>query len=166
MKLCSSKQIFVVIFGLIFSISVLAQSEKYKAMRVDLRVLNYYYQDEYVKNKSIDDIFKKIVKYRDNPDLGLTEYASQTEIAGLKDFEILQDKRDLQTLEIYRKYQTNEYVVLMDEYNLDRKQLRILLATKKITWRQFVDDLEILIIKNRAKEKEYWEPRDYPKEAA
>jgi len=166
MKLCSSKQIFVVIFGLIFSISVLAQSEKYKAMRVDLRVLNYYYQDEYVKNKNIDDIFKKIVKYRDNPDLGLTEYASKTEIAGLKDFEILQDKRDLQTLEIYRKYQTNEYVVLMDEYNLDRKQLRILLATKKITWRQFVDDLEILIIKNRAKEKEYWEPRDYPKEAA
>jgi len=54
----------------------------------------------------------------------------------------------------------------MDEYNLDRKQLRILLATKKITWRQFVDDLEMLIIKNRAKEKEYWEPRDYPKEAA
>jgi hypothetical protein len=166
MKFSTLKLFFIVTFGLIFCIPVLAQSEKYKAMRVDLRVLNYYYQDEYVKNKNIDDIFKKIVKYRDNPDLGLTEYASKTEIAGLKDFEILQDKRDLQTLEIYRKYQTDEYVVLMDEYNLDRKQLRILLATKKITWRQFVDDLEMLIIKNRAKEKEYWEPRDYPKEAA
>jgi hypothetical protein len=45
----------------------------------------------------------------------------------------------------------------MNDYNIKRKELRVQLMNKKITWRQFSDGLEDLIIRNRAKESEYRE---------
>jgi hypothetical protein len=48
---------------------------------------------------------------------------------------------------------------MMVDYNDKRKVLRIQLMSKKITWREFSDGLEDLIIKNRAKESDYREKR-------
>jgi hypothetical protein len=45
----------------------------------------------------------------------------------------------------------------MNDYNRKRKTLRIELAQKKITWRQFVDELEMLIIKFLVYEKDFWD---------
>ena len=44
---------------------------------------------------------------------------------------------------------------MMIEYDKKREVLREQLINKKITWRQFSDALEDLIIRNRAKESEY-----------
>ena len=43
----------------------------------------------------------------------------------------------------------------MDGYNLDRKKLRRQFAEKLITWRQFADGLELLIIRNQAAQKDF-----------
>jgi hypothetical protein len=79
------------------------------------------------------------------------------EIDGLEWFEVLQKQRDEITLSIYTEYQSAEYVALMDDYNKNRKLLRTQLAKKQITWRQFVDDLQVLIQKMQAQEKLFWE---------
>jgi len=126
-------------------------------MRKELTKVNDYYQKLYDQSPKIDHIFKKIVTYRSNLELGINEYASLDEVDGLEWFEVLQKQRDEITLSIYNEYQSTEYVALMDEYNKNRKLLRSQLAKKQITWRQFVDDLQILIQKMQAQEKLFWE---------
>lgn len=102
----------------------------------------------------------KTMKYRLDPTLGKKEYVSKNEQKGLKDFEELQTTRDLETIDIYKKYQPQPYVDLMNDYNIKRKELRVQLMNKKITWRQFSDGLEDLIIRNRSKENEYREKKE------
>jgi len=126
-------------------------------MRKELTKVNDYYQQLYTQSTKIDHIFKKIVTYRSNLELGVNEYASLDEVDGLEWFEVLQKQRDEITLSIYTEYQSAEYVALMDDYNKNRKLLRTQLAKKQITWRQFVDDLQVLIQKMQAQEKLFWE---------
>jgi hypothetical protein len=49
---------------------------------------------------------------------------------------------------------------MMINYNYMRKELRLRIAQGKITWRQFSDGLEDLIIRNRAKESDYREKKE------
>jgi hypothetical protein len=126
-------------------------------MRKELTKVNDYYQKLYAQSTKIDHIFKKITIYRSNFELGINEYASLDEIDGLEWFEVLQKQRDEITLSIYTEYQSAEYVALMGDYNINRKLLRMQLATKQISWRQFVDDLQILIQKIQAQEKPFWD---------
>jgi len=142
---------------LCFSFSGFAQSSKQVSMRKELTKVNDYYQQLYAQSKKIDHIFKKITTYRSNLELGINEYASLDEIDGLEWFEVLQKQRDEITLSIYTEYQSAEYVALMDDYNKNRKLLRTQLSKKQITWRQFVDDLQVLIQKMQAQEKLFWE---------
>jgi hypothetical protein len=72
----------------------------------------------------------------------------------------LQVSRDRETIDVYRKYQPQQYVDMMNDYNIKRKELRIQLMNKKITWRQFSDGLEDLIIRNRAKESDYRDKKE------
>ena len=139
------------------SIQVLAQSNKQVSMRKELTKLNDYYQKLYSQNAKIDHLFKKIVEYRSDPTLGIKEYASLNEIEGLESFEVLQKQRDQVTISIYTDYQSEAYVELMNDYNKNRKALRLQLAHREITWRQFVDELQILIQKNQTQEKIHWE---------
>ena len=139
------------------SIVSFAQSSKQVSMRKELTKVNDYYQQLYTQSTKIDHIFKKIVTYRSNLELGVNEYASLDEVDGLEWFEVLQKQRDEITLSIYTEYQSAEYVTLMDDYNKNRKLLRTQLAKKQITWRQFVDDLQVLIQKMQAQEKLFWE---------
>ena len=134
-----------------------AQTHKHLSMRKELMKVNDYYQKLYVQNSKIDHLFKKITEYRSNAALGINEYASPDEVEGLEWFEVLQKQRDEITLSIYTDYQSAAYVELMDDYNKKRKALRTQLAHREITWRQFVDELQELIQKNRAQEKLYWE---------
>ena len=142
---------------LCFSIASFAQSSKQVSMRKELTKVNDYYQQLYTQSTKIDHIFKKIVTYCSNLELGVNEYASLDEVDGLEWFEVLQKQRDEITLSIYTEYQSAEYVTLMDDYNKNRKLLRTQLAKKQITWRQFVDDLQVLIQKMQAQEKLFWE---------
>jgi len=148
---------FITCLLLCFSIASFAQSSKQISMRKELTKVNDYYQQLYTQSTKIDHIFKKIVTYRSNLELGVNEYASLDEVDGLEWFEVLQKQRDEITLSIYTEYQSTEYVALMDDYNKNRKLLRTQLAKKQITWRQFVDDLQILIQKMQAQEKIFWE---------
>jgi len=148
---------FITCLLLCFSIASFAQSSKQVSMRKELTKVNDYYQQLYAQSTKIDHIFKKITTYRSNPELGINEFASLDEIDGLEWFEVLQKQRDEITLSIYTEYQSAEYVALMDDYNKNRKLLRTQLAKKQITWRQFVDDLQVLIQKMQAQEKLFWE---------
>jgi hypothetical protein len=150
-------KILITYLLLCFSIMSFAQSNKQVSMRKELTKLNDYYQHQYAQNRNIDHIFKKITTYRSDLELGINEYASLDEIDGLESFEVLQKQRDEITLSIYTEYQSAEYVALMDDYNKNRKLLRTQLAKKQITWRQFVDDLQVLIQKMQAQEKLFWE---------
>ena len=147
---------FFLIFILSPSILFAAESTKHIAMKKELKQIHFYYQDLYEKNSQIDLIFKKIVDYRSNPPKGMNEFANKEEIEGLMSFEVLQTKREATSQEIYKKYQSDDYIAFINEYNQTRKDLRIELAQKKITWRQFVDGLEMLIIKFLVQEKEFW----------
>jgi len=140
-----------------FSMLGFSQSSKQVSMKKELTKVNDYYQGLYSQSTKIDYLFKKIVNYRSNPDLGVNEYASADEIEGLEWFEVLQKQRDEITLSIYKDYQSADYVVMMDDYNKDRKFLRMQLAKKQISWRQFVDDLQTLIQKMQAQEKLFLE---------
>ena len=140
-----------------FSMLGFSQSSKQVSMKKELTKVNDYYQGLYSQSTKIDYLFKKIVNYRSNPELGLNEYASSDEIEGLEWFEVLQKQRDEITLSIYKDYQSADYVVIMDDYNKDRKFLRMQLAKKQISWRQFVDDLQTLIQKMQAQEKLFLE---------
>jgi hypothetical protein len=140
-----------------FSILGFTQSSKQVSMKKELTKVNDYYQSLYAQSAKIDYLFKKIVNYRSNPDLGLNEYVNPDEIEGLEWFEVLQKQRDEITLSIYKDYQSADYVTIMDGYNKDRKFLRLQLAKKQISWRQFVDDLQTLIQKMQAQEKLFWE---------
>ena len=141
---------------LIFISSIcFAQPSNYELMGKELRVINAVYQSQYDKNPFIKQIMDKTMEYRLDPKLGKKEYATKDEIQGLKDFEELQVGRDKETIDVYKKFQPTQYIQMMSDYNNKRKDLRIQLTNKKITWRQFSDGLEDLIIKNRAKESEY-----------
>ena len=141
---------------LIFISSIcFAQPSNYELMGKELRVINAVYQSQYDKNPFIKQIMDKTMEYRLDPKLGKKEYATKDEIQGLKDFEELQVGRDTETIDVYKKFQPPQYVQMMADYNNKRKDLRIQLMNKKITWRHFSDGLEDLIIKNRAKESEY-----------
>ena len=136
-------------------------------MRYDLLAINTLFQKEYDANVRIDHIFKKITQYRLNSSLGHSEYASSSEVQGLNDFEILQVRRDLITIEVYQKYQSDDFVQIMRIYNADRKALRLRLAQTAITWREFVDQLGILIEINKQSIKELQQTKPAsPKELA
>ncbi len=141
------------------SIASAAESTKHVAMKKELRQIHLYYQDLYDKNSQIDQIYKKITDYRSNPPKGMNEFASKEDIEGLASFEILQTKREATSDEVYKKYQSDDYIAFINEYNQRRKTLRLALAQKKITWRQFVDDLEMQIIQYLDQEKEFWNER-------
>jgi len=140
---------------LFFSSICFGQSSNYGLMSKELRVINAVYQSQYDKNPLIKQIMDKTMEYRLDLKLGKKEFATKDEIQGLKDFEELQVVRDAETIDVYKKFQPPQYVQMMADYNNKRKDLRIQLMNKKITWRQFSDGLEDLIIKNRAKESEY-----------
>jgi len=150
-------KILITYLLLCFSVVGFAQSSKQVSMRKELTKVNDYYQRLYAQSTKIDHIFKKITSYRSDLELGINEYASLDEVDGLEWFEVLQKQRDEITLSIYTEYQSAEYVALMDDYNKNRKLLRTQLAKKQITWRQFVDDLQVLIQKMQAQEKLFWE---------
>ena len=133
----------------------IAQTTDPAGMRSELIIINGIYQRQYEKNKGITDIFKKITTYQEDIKLGKKEYANQDELQALKDFEKLQLDRDQETINVYKKYQSEKFVELMDGYNLDRKKLRRQFAEKVITWRQFADGLELLIIRNQAAQKDF-----------
>ena len=133
----------------------IAQTTDPAGMRSKLIIINGIYQRQYEKNKGITDIFKKIITYQEDIKLGKKEYANQDELQALKDFEKLQIDRDQETINVYKKYQSEKFVELMDGYNLDRKKLRRKFAEKVITWRQFADGLELLIIRNQAAQKDF-----------
>ena len=65
-----------------FSIVSFAQSSKQVSMRKELTKINDYYQQLYTQSTKIDYLFKKIVTYRSNLELGINEYASLDEIDG------------------------------------------------------------------------------------
>ena len=133
----------------------IAQTTDPAGMRSKLIIINGIYQRQYEKNKGITDIFKKIITYQEDIKLGKKEYANQDELQALKDFEKLQIDRDQETINVYKKYQSEKFVELMDGYNLDRKNLRRQFAEMVITWRQFADGLELLIIRNQAAQKDF-----------
>ena len=133
----------------------IAQTTDPAGMRSKLIIINGIYQRQYEKNKGITDIFKKIITYQEDIKLGKKEYANSDELQALKDFEKLQIDRDQETINVYKKYQSEKFVELMDGYNLDRKKLRRKFAEKVITWRQFADGLELLIIRNQAAQKDF-----------
>jgi hypothetical protein len=147
-------------FFIFFSSICFGQSDNYQLMRDELKVINSVYQSQYNDNSSIKSVMDKTMKYRLDPKLGKNEYVTKDEQKGLRDFEELQTTRDLETIDVYKKYQPQSYVDLMYDYNIKRKELRVQLMNKKITWRQFSDGLEDLIIRNRAKESEYREKKD------
>ena len=147
-------------FFIFFSSICFGQSDNYQLMRNELKVTNSVYQLQYDQNTLIKSVMDKTMKYRLDPTLGKKEYVSKNEQKGLKDFEELQTTRDLETIDIYKKYQPHPYVDLMNDYNIKRKELRVQLMNKKITWRQFSDGLEDLIIRNRSKESEYREKQE------
>jgi hypothetical protein len=136
------------------------QSDNYQLMRNELKVINSLYQPQYNENPSIKSVMDKTMEYRLDPTLGKKEYVSKNEQKGLKDFEVLQTTRDKETMDVYKKYQPQPYVDLMNDYNIKRKELRIQLMNKKITWRQFSDSLEDLIIRNRSKESDYRDKKE------
>ena len=140
---------------LLISSICIGQPSNYELMGKELRVINSAYQTQYDKNPLIKQIMNKTMEYRLDPKLGKKEYATKDEIQGLKDFEELQVGRDKETIDVYKKFQPPQYIQMMVDYNNKRKDLRIQLTNKKITWRQFSDGLENLIIKNRARESEY-----------
>ena len=144
-------------FFIFFSSICFGQSDNYQLMRDELKVINSIYQSQYNDNSSIKSVMDKTMKYRLDPKLGKNEYVTKDEQKGLKDFEELQTTRDRETIDVYKKYQPQPYVDMMNDYNIKRKELRVQLMNKKITWRQFSDGLEDLIIRNRAKESDYRE---------
>jgi len=145
---------------LLFSTHCVGQSDNYQLMRNELKVINSLYQPQYNENPSIKSVMDKTMEYRLDPTLGKKEYVSKNEQKGLKDFEVLQTTRDKETMDVYKKYQPQPYVDLMNDYNIKRKELRIQLMNKKITWRQFSDSLEDLIIRNRSKESDYRDKKE------
>jgi len=151
---------YLVLSLLLISLLCFAQSSNYELMGKELRVINAVYQSQYDMNPYIKQIMNKTMEYRLDPKLGKKEYATKDEIQGLKDFEELQVGRDKETIDVYKKFQPPQYIQMMSDYNNKRKDLRIQLTNKKITWRQFSDGLEDLIIKNRAKESEYRDKKD------
>lgn len=124
-------------------------------MLKQLRVINSSYQVKYNENPLIKKIMDKTMQYRLDPKLGKGEYTSISEQKGLRDFEELQFSRDQETIAVYKEFQSPEYVQMMIDYNDKRKALRLSLIEKKISWRQFSDGLEDLIIRNRARESDY-----------
>jgi hypothetical protein len=150
----------ILLLLLFLSSNSFGQSDNYQLMRNELKVINSVYQPQYNENPSIKSVMDKTMKYRLDPTLGKKEYVSKNEQKGLKDFEELQTVRDKETMDIYKKYQPQPYVDLMNDYNIKRKELRIQLMNKKITWRQFSDGLEDLIIRNRSKESDYRDKKE------
>ena len=140
---------------ILFSSLGFSQSDNYNMMLKELKVINSEYRSEYEKNPLIKEVLDKTMKYRLDPKLGKNEFVSKNEKQGLTDFETLQDSRDKETITVYEKYQSQKYVDMMVDYDNKRKELRINLMNKRITWRQFSDDLEDLIIRNRSKESDF-----------
>jgi len=151
----------ITLLFLVFFCSIgICQSDNYQAMLKELRAINSHYQDQYNENSLIKSVMDKTMRYNLDPTLGKSEYATKSERKGLKDFEGLQTARDNETIAVYRKFQPPEYVAMMMNYNYMRKELRLRLTQGKITWRQFSDDLEDLIIRNRAKESDYRDKKE------
>jgi hypothetical protein len=146
---------YLIVPLLLISSLCYGQPSNYELMGKELRVINSVYQSQYDKNLFIKQIMDKTMEYRLDSKLGKKQYATKDEIQGVKDFEELQIGRDAETIDVYKKFQPPQYVQMMADYNKKRKDLRIQLINKKITWRQFSDGLEDLVIKNRAKESEY-----------
>jgi hypothetical protein len=150
--------------GLLFLVFIssagICEPDNYQAMLKELRVLNSHYQKQYNENPLIKAVMDKTMSYRLDPKLGKSEYPTKNERKGLIDFEELQATRDDETIAVYRKFQSSEYVDMMINYNYMRKELRLRIAQGKITWRQFSDGLEDLIIRNRAKESDYREKKE------
>ena len=141
---------------LIFFVSIcFGEETNYQQMSKELRIINSEYVPKYRGNPLVQNIMDKTMKYRLDPTLGKGEYVTKDEQQGLKEFEGLQTAREKQANLIYKKYQSKEYCEMMIEYDKKREVLREQLINKKITWRQFSDTLEDLIIRNRAKESEY-----------
>ena len=88
----------------------IAQTTDPAGMRSELIIINGIYQRQYEKNKGITDIFKKITTYQEDIKLGKKEYANQDELQALKDFEKLQIDRDQETINVYKKYQSEKYL--------------------------------------------------------
>ena len=145
----------IIIFLIFFSFIGCCQADHYHAMLKELRVINSNYQDKYNENPLIKKVMDKTMQYRLDPKLGKGEYVSNNEQRGLKDFEDLQTSRDQETIAVYREHQSSEYLHMMIDYNDKRKTLRLRLMDRKISWRQFSDSLEDLIVRNRAKESDY-----------
>ena len=154
-------KLITLILTLFVTTNSFGQSDNnYQLMRNELKVINSVYQPQYDENPSIKLVMDKTMKYRLDPKLGKNEFVTKDEQKGLKDFEVLQTTRDVETIDVYKKFQPQPYVDLMNDYNIKRKELRVQLMNKKITWRQFSDSLEDLIIRNRSKESEYREKKE------
>ena len=128
-------------------------------MLKELRVINSEYQPQYDSNPLIKNIMDRTMKCRLDPK-PCNQFVTKDEKQGLMDFEELQVGRDKKSIEVYKKFQTEKYVEMMIYYNDKRRDLRLDLMDKKITWKQFGENLEDLIIKNRSKESEYRDKKD------
>jgi hypothetical protein len=136
------------------------QADNYRLMVKELIINDSKYELLYDENPVINKLFEKTMNYRLDPKLGKFEYITVEELQGLKYFDELQVFNDKENVDIYKKYQSPKYVEMRIDFNENRKQLRSELMSRKITWRQFADSFEDLIIKLNSNESEYREKRE------
>jgi hypothetical protein len=123
----------------------------------ELNTVNSSYELLYDENLLTTKAFEKTMKYRLDPKLGYLEYISEEELQGVKYFDDLQVFNDKENVDVYIRYQSQKYVDMRMDFNEKRRLLRSELMNRVITWRQFADSFEDLIIKLNANEREYRE---------
>ena len=153
------QKVFLLILLLCSSISF-SQSYNYRLMMKEINIIESNFELLYDENPLITKAFEKTMKYRLDPKLGYLEYISEEELQGVKYFDDLQVFNDKENVDVYIKYQSQKYVDMRMDFNEKRRLLRSELMNRVITWRQFADSFEDLIIKLNANEREYLEERE------
>jgi hypothetical protein len=129
-------------------------------MMKEINIIESNFELLYDENPLTTKAFEKTMKYRLDPKLGYLEYISEEELQGVKYFDDLQVFNDKENVDVYIKYQSQKYVDMRMDFNEKRRLLRSELMNRVITWRQFADSFEDLIIKLNSNEREYLEERE------
>jgi hypothetical protein len=147
----------LLLFICLFSTLSFGQADNYRLMVKETMIIDSKYELLYAENPILNKLFEKTMKYRLDPSLGKFEYITAEELQGVKYFDRLQVFSDKENVDIYKKYMSQKYVEIMIGFNEKRKQLRSELMSRKITWRQFADSFEDLIIKLNSNKSEFRE---------
>ena len=150
------QKVFLLILLLCSSISF-SQSYNYRLMMKEINIIESNFELLYDENPLTTKAFEKTMKYRLDLNLGYLEYITEEELQGVKYFDDLQVFNDKENVDVYIKYQSQKYVDMRMDFNEKRRLLRSELMNRVITWRQFADSFEDLIIKLNANESEYRE---------